>query len=286
MTGQVAKRTVQVGQRVAAGAPLMSIIPLEQVWVEANFKEVQLRQHAHRPAGQAEGGPVRQQGRVPTAASPASAPAPARPSRCCRRRTPPATGSRWCSACRCASSSTRSSWPSIRCASACRWRRRSTSRRRTARRCSVPRRRAAAARPQAFEPQRAQADKLVQRDHRRQPRPRGHARPGACRVRRKDRGDREDTHVSSPAAHCRRSTARHLLRQPAPPARVAFPPLRGQRARAGHAGAVAGHVHERARLVDRQRLDPGHRRRHGREPGAGHLGHHLVRAWPTPSPCR
>src|SRR5207237_3551232 len=44
VSGQVAKRTVQVGQRIAAGAPLMSIIPLDQVWVEANFKEVQLRQ--------------------------------------------------------------------------------------------------------------------------------------------------------------------------------------------------------------------------------------------------
>jgi membrane fusion protein (multidrug efflux system) len=42
--GYVAKRTVQLGQRVAAGAPLMSIIPLKQVWVDANFKEVQLRQ--------------------------------------------------------------------------------------------------------------------------------------------------------------------------------------------------------------------------------------------------
>ena len=41
--GYVAKRTVQVGQRVAPGAPLMSIIPLSQVWVDANFKEVQLR---------------------------------------------------------------------------------------------------------------------------------------------------------------------------------------------------------------------------------------------------
>jgi len=39
----VAKRTVQLGQRVAAGAPLMSIMPLKQVWVDANFKEVQLR---------------------------------------------------------------------------------------------------------------------------------------------------------------------------------------------------------------------------------------------------
>ena len=41
--GYVARRTVQLGQRVAAGAPLMSIVPLNQVWVDANFKEVQLR---------------------------------------------------------------------------------------------------------------------------------------------------------------------------------------------------------------------------------------------------
>ncbi len=41
--GYVAKRTVQLGQRVTAGAPVMSIIPLNQVWVDANFKEVQLR---------------------------------------------------------------------------------------------------------------------------------------------------------------------------------------------------------------------------------------------------
>jgi membrane fusion protein (multidrug efflux system) len=41
--GFVAKRVVQLGQRVAPGAPLMSIVPLQQVWVEANFKEVQLR---------------------------------------------------------------------------------------------------------------------------------------------------------------------------------------------------------------------------------------------------
>jgi membrane fusion protein (multidrug efflux system) len=41
--GYVAKRTVQLGQRVAAGTPLMSVIALNKVWVEANFKEVQLR---------------------------------------------------------------------------------------------------------------------------------------------------------------------------------------------------------------------------------------------------
>ncbi len=41
--GYVARRTVQLGQRVAAGTPMMSIVPLNQVWVDANFKEVQLR---------------------------------------------------------------------------------------------------------------------------------------------------------------------------------------------------------------------------------------------------
>ncbi len=34
---------MQLGQRVAAGTPLMSIIPLNQLWVDANFKEIQLR---------------------------------------------------------------------------------------------------------------------------------------------------------------------------------------------------------------------------------------------------
>jgi membrane fusion protein (multidrug efflux system) len=43
VTGYVAKRSVQVGSRVQVGAPLMAIVPLNHVWVEANFKEVQLR---------------------------------------------------------------------------------------------------------------------------------------------------------------------------------------------------------------------------------------------------
>ncbi|MEJ2453136.1 MAG: HlyD family efflux transporter periplasmic adaptor subunit [Candidatus Thiodiazotropha sp.] len=44
VSGYVAKRAVQLGQRVAPGAPLMAVIPLDQVWVDANFKEGQLRQ--------------------------------------------------------------------------------------------------------------------------------------------------------------------------------------------------------------------------------------------------
>jgi membrane fusion protein (multidrug efflux system) len=43
VTGYVAKRSVQVGQRVSPGTPLMAIVPLGAVWVDANFKEVQLK---------------------------------------------------------------------------------------------------------------------------------------------------------------------------------------------------------------------------------------------------
>ncbi len=41
--GVVAKRQVQVGQRVSPGAVLMSIVPLREAYVDANFKEVQLK---------------------------------------------------------------------------------------------------------------------------------------------------------------------------------------------------------------------------------------------------
>ncbi|MES2370053.1 MAG: HlyD family efflux transporter periplasmic adaptor subunit [Pseudomonadota bacterium] len=41
--GQVAKRSVQVGQQVAPGMALMAIVPMTQLWVEANFKEDQLK---------------------------------------------------------------------------------------------------------------------------------------------------------------------------------------------------------------------------------------------------
>jgi membrane fusion protein, multidrug efflux system len=44
VTGYVSRRSVQVGQRVSPGSPLMAIVPLDGVWVDANFKEVQLRE--------------------------------------------------------------------------------------------------------------------------------------------------------------------------------------------------------------------------------------------------
>ncbi len=42
VSGYVAKRSVQVGENVDSGAALMAIVPLDQLWIEANFKESQL----------------------------------------------------------------------------------------------------------------------------------------------------------------------------------------------------------------------------------------------------
>ncbi|AKZ63945.1 hemolysin D [Herbaspirillum hiltneri N3] len=43
VSGFVSKRSVQLGQRIAPGNPLMAIVPLEQIWIDANFKEGQLK---------------------------------------------------------------------------------------------------------------------------------------------------------------------------------------------------------------------------------------------------
>lgn len=37
ITGYVAKHSVQVGQRVSPGTSLMAIVPLDDVWVDANY---------------------------------------------------------------------------------------------------------------------------------------------------------------------------------------------------------------------------------------------------------
>jgi len=48
--GVVGKKGVDVGQRVAPGTPLLAVVPLQEVWVDANFKEVQLRRmHIGQP---------------------------------------------------------------------------------------------------------------------------------------------------------------------------------------------------------------------------------------------
>jgi membrane fusion protein (multidrug efflux system) len=42
VSGFVARRNVQLGERVSPGTPLMAVVPLNQVWIDANFKEPQL----------------------------------------------------------------------------------------------------------------------------------------------------------------------------------------------------------------------------------------------------
>ena len=68
VAGHVAQRSVQLGQHVTPGSSLMSVLPLDQVWVEANFTETQL---SHIRIGQsvelradAYGDAVRYTGRV------------------------------------------------------------------------------------------------------------------------------------------------------------------------------------------------------------------------------
>lgn len=41
--GVVARKSIEIGQRVQAGSQLMSVVPVQSVFVDANFKEVQLR---------------------------------------------------------------------------------------------------------------------------------------------------------------------------------------------------------------------------------------------------
>ena len=96
---------LQVGDYVNASTPVFSLMSTEHVWVEANFKEDRAHPHAAGPGGDGRGRHLSRrrlsrQGREPQPRH------RARPSRCCRRRTRPAIGSRSCSACRCASAST------------------------------------------------------------------------------------------------------------------------------------------------------------------------------------
>lgn len=43
IAGQIARRNVQLGQRISQGEALMSVVPLQNLWVEAAFQEAQLR---------------------------------------------------------------------------------------------------------------------------------------------------------------------------------------------------------------------------------------------------
>lgn len=49
--GQIARRSVQAGEVVAPGTPLMAVVALDRLWIDANFKEVQLgRMRTGQPA--------------------------------------------------------------------------------------------------------------------------------------------------------------------------------------------------------------------------------------------
>lgn len=43
IAGQIARRNVQLGQRISQGEALMAVVPLQNLWVEAAFQEAQLR---------------------------------------------------------------------------------------------------------------------------------------------------------------------------------------------------------------------------------------------------
>jgi membrane fusion protein (multidrug efflux system) len=118
VTGYVAKRTVQLGQRLQPGTATMAVIPLDQVWIDANFKETQLRDmRIGQPvqiSADLYGSEVRYSGTVDSLGA-GTGSAFAR----CRRRMPPVTGSRSSSACRYASTSAPTSSRTTRCVSGC-----------------------------------------------------------------------------------------------------------------------------------------------------------------------
>lgn len=119
VTGYVAKRKVQLGQRVQPGAALMAVVPLDKVWIEANFTEAQLRDiHIDQPVevyADVYGNTVRYNGQVQSLAL-----EPVPHSRCCPHKTPRGTGSRSCNGFRYAlPSPSLSSLSATRCALAC-----------------------------------------------------------------------------------------------------------------------------------------------------------------------
>ena len=115
----------------------MALVPLRGLYITANLQGNPAHRRARRPAE-----PRSKPTSTPaTSTVPMSIPsvsAPARLSPCCRRKTPPATGSKSCSAYRSRSCSTSPSRPISRCGWAFRSRPLSTSPTRAGR-CSLPR---------------------------------------------------------------------------------------------------------------------------------------------------
>ena len=140
VTGYVAKRTVQLGQRLQPGTATMAVIPLNQLWIDANYKETQLRNmRIGQPVdivADLYGSDVKYSGTIDSLGAGTGSAFALLPA-----QNAPATGSRSSSGCRCVFISTPNNWPSTRCASACRPRSKSICTTRVARSWPSSRRR-------------------------------------------------------------------------------------------------------------------------------------------------
>lgn len=98
ISGLVGQRSARNGQYVQVGTHLLSLVPDEDIWVQANFKETQVgrMRDGQKARLTFDAFPTR----LSTAASIACSPLPARSSACCHRTTPPETSPRWCNASR------------------------------------------------------------------------------------------------------------------------------------------------------------------------------------------
>ena len=95
--GVVGARSLRVGQYVQAGTPLMAVVPLDAVYVVANYKETQL---THVRAGQPRSRSIPSPASCSRAMSTACRRRAGSNSRCCPPTTPPATSPRSYSVCR------------------------------------------------------------------------------------------------------------------------------------------------------------------------------------------
>ena len=296
--GYVAKRSVQLGQRVQAGRAADVGDRAEPGLGRRQLQGKPAAQPAHRPAGRARRPTSTARRSSTTARSTAWAPAPARPSRCCRRRTRPATGSRWCSACRCASRSTPKELAehplrvglSMDAKVDVQQDRRPHAGRRLAR--------PARAQTSVFDAGQRRGRRRGAQDHRRQSRPAASSSSHAAHAARADAdGDGvvaaslaalplDAAEVIGDARRRRMSSAAATSTAPPAPAR--------RRARRGAARGIPAAAAARELVLGTIALSlatfmnvldtsianvsiPAICRRPGRQPDAGHLGHHLVR---------
>ena len=118
VTGVIGNRAMQVGDYVQVGQRLASLVPLDEVYIVANFKETQVERLRPGPecrgqSRRAAGSFDRRHGRKFLAGLGRQS------SRCCRRITRPATSPRSCSVCRSAFTCRRKSHSNVCCGRAC-----------------------------------------------------------------------------------------------------------------------------------------------------------------------